>query len=129
MIHATELMIGDWVFDERFNKYHKVDLENDFHFICSGETCFKPILLTPEILEKNGFSLERDGAYTYYDDVHIPEQQYIAVLFRHNLTVRHIEIKRMRCHTNYDELIYVHQFQQALRLCGLNELADNFKVE
>lgn len=26
------------------------------------------------------------------------------------------------------ELTYVHQFQQFLRLCGMNELANNFKI-
>lgn len=29
----------------------------------------------------------------------------------------------------YIHIYYVHELQHALRLCGLNELADNFKVK
>jgi len=33
------------------------------------------------------------------------------------------------CNTTNVRVNYVHQLQHALRLCGLNELANNFKLE
>lgn len=127
MIHATELMIGDWVFDECFNKYHKVDLENDFHFICSGETCFKPILLTPEILEKNGFELCEDSNYEFCAYIKSGVVSYIVYItpLRSKMSIEIADTG----HVVFDWFVDdVSQMQHALRLCGLNELADNLKV-
>ena len=79
----------------------------------------KPIPLTPKILEKNGFWVMKkvdNGA-----------EEYIAYA-----------IDGLIFHYNRDNDYYfpntpiswkyVHELQHALRLCGLNELADNFKV-
>ena len=144
---ATELMIGDWVgrvFDDKRIDYRQVD------WIRTGEIgmryqkvwaigCIEPIPLTPEILEKNGFyDRNTQGYYAqwYYKrflsndcfDIHI------------SLVYREIEVSKLYgvgtdCeNVEYDSAIVfgndicVHTLQHALRLCGLNELADNFKV-
>lgn len=118
---ANELMIGDWVRVPRLNKNGKVYridrangygngfvavLRGDFH-----EGDIEPVLLTPEILEKNGFEcrgawclpgedlgLRQDGdswgLLSYY-------AEYNALAF---------------CHIEY-----VHQLQHVLRLCGIEE--------
>lgn len=64
---------------------------------------FTPIPLTPEILEKND----------------LPNYEWLKVGFQSeygNITDFSIKIK------------YVHKLQQALRFCGLDNLADNFRI-
>ena len=73
----------------------------------------QPIILTPEILEKNGWEY-------YMDD-----------LWQHEEVGFYIEKWNggFQCYDINDiKLDSVHKLQDVLRLCGLNELADNFKV-
>ena len=76
----------------------------------------KPIPLTPEILEKNGW--ERNGIFM---EKRIDENTHLSwtdicgsVLSQGNYYM---------CDCNY-----VHTLQHALRLCGFDELANNFKI-
>ena len=126
---ATELQIGDWVGrvvdDKRIiEDYRQVD------WIRTGEIgmryqkvwsigCIEPIPLTPEILEKNGFWV--------MENVNNGAEEYIAYA-----------TAGLMFHYNRDNDYYfpntpiswkcVHELQHALRLCGLDELADNFKI-
>lgn len=80
----------------------------------------RPIPLTPEILEKNGF----------YKNATPNEYEYNYGVFDIFYNIKHslvrIELYERNC---YEFTIgYVHEFQHALRLCGLTDLADNFKV-
>ena len=150
---ATELMIGDWVIfgDEPLkvqhvynNGYDDVVAEivedgtNEYGVYeeikdVSAVYC-SPIPLTPEILEKNGFYdrntqwyYKRFGSYVCFD---------IAI----SLVYKEIEVSIVcGAGTDCEEEEYgssivfsndicVHTLQHALRLCGLDELADNFKV-
>ena len=133
---ATELMIGDWV----YNSYHKKNIKWDYsEMFCSNGIPvigrdLEPIPITPEILDKNGFYdrntqwyYKRFGSYVCFD---------IAI----SLIYREIEVSKVcGAGTDCEEVeygssivfgndIYVHELQHVLRLCGLNELADNFKV-
>ena len=80
----------------------------------------EPIPLTPEILEMNGFELRDGFFYHMVDDnphhydfkLKNDSDGYILEYNTYNLIIR-----------------YVHRLQRALRLCRLNNLADNFKVE
>lgn len=120
---ATELMIGDWVgrvFDDKriIEDYRQVD------WIRTGEIgmryrkvwsigCIEPIPLTPEILEKNGWWYNVEDMWLH------EEVGFFIEKFN----------GRFQCYDiNQIKLDSVHQLQQALRLCGLNELADNFKI-
>lgn len=76
----------------------------------------EPIPITPEILKKNGW---KETAYwhEYQDDKNtiqccLPDMRGI---------INGIEIEHFKCE-------YVHQYQHLLRLCGLDELADNLKI-
>ena len=117
---ATDLMVGDWVSIKPLSTYlytrRKIKIQD---FVNLHKMDFVPILLTPEILEKNGFWVMKkvdNGA-----------EEYIAYA-----------IDGLIFHYNRDNDYYfpntpiswkyVHELQHALRLCGLNELADNFKV-
>ena len=120
-------MIGDWVRVKGHLDYDKVqEIARDenmqwyISFACSATLFrayeFEPILLTPEILEKNGW--ERNGIFM---EKRIDENTHLSwtdicgsVLSQGNYYM---------CDCNY-----VHTLQHALRLCGGDELANNFKV-
>lgn len=140
---ANELMIGDWVYRPTHTQKIRVKniLEVGGYFqqeICGSQgdmyiemVNIEPIPLTEEILKANGFKLDSDG-YNWYHPTYSPEQVYVHVALRKNGNVRRVEVKKQRAHFYRDTLPYafpVHELQHALRLCGLDELADNFKVE
>lgn len=123
---ANELMIGDWVMLDKSRpltskKPTQITL-TDMIFIArkKGEEC-EPIPLTEEILKVNGFEPLQKMWYI--------KDTFIGVDWNGN------EIKECRFgedvlyfgHTNH-KIKYVHELQHALRLCGMSELADNFKV-
>ena len=114
---AKELMIGDWVLGKH-KKPLKVENINDNdkcinEVYCQGdivdeinETDIEPIPLTEEILKAN-------------------EHKWIGIS---KFGFPNIVIDTPKCYILKD-FSYVHELQHALRLCGLNELADNFKME
>ena len=128
---ANELMVGDLVClkdDTKCELPLKVDgvLTDDISlegegFLGGVEGLIRLIPLTSEILEKNGWE---EKAPTQY---------------RHNCCIC-IDILDDSCYCVYNyfdsfpyckinlTIHYVHELQHALRLCGLNELADNFKL-
>ena len=149
---ANELMIGDWVSDKygyltqiTFIGNGYVSFEDDEGNLCQlDDKCNQPepIPLTPEILKKNGWywgltSEEEDmvslfeGAYDehwVYDEgageisLIFPEDTYGGLL--------KVDDQRFNRHLNFlwNDTLYVHELQNSLRICGLNELADNFKI-
>ena len=149
---AAELMVGDWVCLKDDTKYElplKVDgvltddisLEGD-GFLGGAEGLIRPIPITPEILEKNGWywgltSNEEDivscigGAYDehwVYDE----GAGEISLFFPKDANGGELIIDDQRFNRHLEfvwcDTLYVHEMQNALRLCGLDELADNFKV-
>lgn len=142
-------MCGDWVYcfdpeepeDRQINKVSAVRVEYNEGAIkfeqftdWFEEGWFEPIPLTPEILEKNGF-YDRNTQW-YYKRFWSNGCFDIAVA----LNYREIEVSKVcGAGTDCEEVdygstiafgsdIYVHELQHALRLCGLNELADGFIV-
>ena len=123
---CKELMINDWVSD----KYGYlmqitvigdgyVSFEDDEGNLCQlDDKCNQPepIPLTYEILKKNGW---KDAEFwcEYQEG-----NNYIqACLPDMRGRINGIEIEHFKCEC-------VHQYQHLLRLCGLDELADNFKI-
>lgn len=132
-MNANELMIGDWYFacnqhSTRDGKYtlefypKKLTIddlifakENDWDELDWTEFT-KPIQLTAEILEKNGFNIhETLGEWS----------PSINGFHFNNKWANELEIDV--CGLDI-EIKYVHKLQHALRLCGLNDLADDFKI-
>lgn len=115
---ANELMHNDWYSglngsNERDNfQFDIYDL--DFWGDCEPQ----PIPLTKEILKENGF-IHKDTMEEWWHEEYDPTWGMRMSDFE--LTD---EFKFGRAKINY-----VHQLQHALRLCGLNELADNFKLK
>ena len=127
VMKANELMIGDllkWKEQTGFNDEDKnmiLRVKNIFddaikidgRFELYHISLFEPIPLTPEILKKNGFK-EYDGLYR----LDIAEGVFVNADFKskepfvsiHNTCYRATPICK-----------YVHQLQQALRLCGIDK--------
>lgn len=89
----------------------------------------EPIPLTVEILKKNGIIYQED--YESYVD----EEEYIFINLPNDSDGAEITIKDaggdtgyMRFLPAYREHLYVHELQQVLRLCGYEDLANNFKI-
>ena len=99
---ANELMIGDWVYDTILKGNTKVEtlsssgIKGDFHENVCDENTFEPIPLTPEILEKNGFS-------------------------RNGLDIALFDRKGGDDFVGASNLQCVHELQHALRLCGIEK--------
>ncbi len=111
---TTELMIGDKVMLKVLSQIPNTYVlhtwtANDY----SRDIQVKPIPLTPEILEKNGWWYDSDDMWQH-EEVGFYIEKWNG---------------RFQCYDINDiKLDSVHQLQQTLRLCGLNELADNFKI-
>ena len=90
--------------DDEGNPYHL----DDSHYPP------EPIPLTPEILEKNGWKHSNRLMITRIDGIDFYWSEGLHVLYKNRY--------------NMCDCKYVHELQHALRLCGLDELADNFKI-
>ena len=122
-METKELMIGDLVClkdDIKCELPLKIDgiITNDISldgdgFLGGTEGLIRPIPITPEILEKNGWWFNTEDMW-YHDEVNFCIEKWNG---------------KFQCYDiNQIKLDSVHQLQHALRLCGLDELADNFKV-
>ena len=121
-------MVGDWVTNRNGSPMQIVAVDEDNAYGCEGNEerpwifgdneGYEPLpfILTPEILEKNGWK-EAEYWHEYQDGENIIQCCLPDMRGR----INGIEIENFKCE-------YVHQYQHLLRLCGLNELADNFKI-
>lgn len=146
-----ELQIGDWVYifdpdykDEK-EAYKVSEIREDgirvYMFNDTyEENWFEPILLTPEIIEANNLCLGRN---VFKHNVGPFEDDTIIDISRNLIMIDDAEKKEFWClHLCNKEcdcfeggvismnlnLLYVHQFQHALRVVGLTELADEFII-
>lgn len=147
-MNISELMINDFVLlDNRVckivatNAYRDcvelIDISDEDNEVVGRYAKYiSPIPLTPEILERNGFkkgnSHTLTGADTYFINVDhngfdyrlsykFPSHEYFAL--------DSYDDKWYRLFVTEFVPKYVHELQHALRLCRLNDLANNFKVE
>ena len=127
-IRCKDIMVGDYIANRNGSPMQIVAVDEDNAYACEGneerpwifgdyEGCEpEPIILTPEILEKNGWK-ETEYWHEYQDGKNTIQCCLPDMRGR----INGIEIEHFKCE-------YVHQYQHLLRLCGLDELADNFKV-
>ena len=120
-------MVGDWVANRNGSPMQIVAVDEDNAYACEGNEerpwIFgdnkdykpEPIMLTPEILEKNGWKHSNRLMITRIDDNDFYWSKELGgILYKNQY--------------NMCDCKYVHNLQHALRLCGFNKLADNFKV-
>ena len=138
---ATELMVGDWVriidddtdafFDARVEGIDS--LANIYATMPCDETaypysvdCAKPIPLTTEILEKNGF-LYKNGVWMWLESKgkiyisHLANKWSVEVkneLARKDDLGRADLVSFLR---DWAENVYVHELQHAIRLAGIEK--------
>ena len=133
MIRVEEISIGDWVnvpnyyWDESphvgqvdgiIKRHGTYYLQFSSAFSAEIDRC-KPIPITPEIIEKNGFELKPDG--WLWSNEGLEEQNYIFIQFRKGCDgVRNCEINFIhRAQVTFKQLYFVHELQHALKLCGI----------
>lgn len=142
MINRKDLMINDLLQDEdgRIGKYngefrHFITCDSDYYRICLmfndtdglnvPESRANPIPLTEEILLKNGFQIT--GSFIELVEYALKDvNTEICVFYNResNTPYFYADI------ANVDvEIVYVHELQHLLRLCGWDYLADNLKIE
>jgi hypothetical protein len=115
-MNISELMIKDWV------SYHGIASRVAPADFCQKEWIdeIKPIPITPEILEKIGFEKWDDGWYIYdYENTDI-EIAWVGTILKISGEYVNLELP---------SVMYVHQLQHALRLCGIEieiKLRDNY---
>lgn len=127
----NELMVGDWVcynsangYYTRVNQIRHTEDEKDWYIegirdnsdnIATGKLdlfhvdIIKPIFLTPEILEKNGFVYDSEDKL--FEDIY----PRISMLYAQYRLVENGCIN----YGEMSEIKYVHELQHALRLCGI----------
>ena len=132
----TDLAIGDLILIN--NTPHKIQAidsidaeilaDDELYYVgedrCHSEDKIEGIPITPEILEKNGFVFDCDF-WT------IANPRYNNVRMVRYCSIDEDATDAFLGHWAFDEnyaIDFVHELQHALRLCGLNEIADNFKV-
>lgn len=130
---TNELMIGDWILMPNGNNYEKiVAIPTNTQIEVSGNCWINPmacipIPITVKILEKNGYygvgtarginGFIGDGSDITIDNVGNGNFNLdISLNTWTNDNCISITIK------------YVHELQHALRICGLSDLADDFKI-
>lgn len=99
-----------------------INEDSDFGIEILG-TCeriedIEPIHLTAEILEKNCWSSTDENLYTI-------GIEKVYTFFEYSFSAEMLFINDGRIPK---PIRYVHELQHALRLCGLDDLADNFKI-
>ena len=129
---CKELKIGDWITDEHGFPMQITTVGEDYAYATfEGNECDpwefddkddqpEPIPLTPEIMEKNGFWV--------MENVDNGAEEYIAyatagLIFHYN---RDNDYYFPNTPISWK---YVNQLQQVLRLAGMADLANNFKVK
>lgn len=131
---ANKLMIGDLVYDHRnwacpiveIHKHSAVVIARHYGEEEFGLEDLRPIPLTPEILEKNGFvANEHIYPYPYYE--YIVEEDNLKIGFafpqgnRTSYKEPWIYIDSERVFVEHLPCIYVHELQHVLRLCGIKK--------
>lgn len=125
-MEARDLMFGDWVLLRHTHTKEKtaeyvygigrdvILYRNEAGVQCVDMNLIEPMPLTEEMLINNGF--EDLGKYLRLQDdilmIHRNGGKLWAIIGTWAIDIQ-----------------YVHKLQHLLRFCGLNELADNFKIE
>lgn len=144
MSKCSEFMIGDWVQDSAHfpmqvevvgEDYLYADFEGNegdmWEFDDKLEPPY-PIPLTKEILKKNGFFQKSINPKIFI--LYVNEKVSLRYNFDNNIFEKICIIDYTKINKRVQQILflcrceYVHELQHALRLTGLKEIADNFKI-
>ena len=125
---CKELMVGDWCRSGHGLPMQITNVGDDYAYATfegnEGDPWEfddkveqpQPISITTEILEKNGWE-QTEYCHEYQYGKNTIQCRLPYMVGR----INGIDIENFKCE-------YVHQYQHLLRLCGLNELANNLKI-
>ena len=127
---ANELMVGDWVLingvPKKIQAVDGVDDEimADDEMLCLAEDRYHSedkatgIHLTPEILKKNGWKKDSGGEECWANS----KAWFTPHEYGKRDTIKSWEVEICGKPNSFDGVIkYVHELQQALRLCGIKK--------
>ena len=124
-IRCRDLMCGDWITDEHgfpmqitnvgedYAYATFVGLEGDLWEFNDKDDKPEPIPITPKILEKNGWWRDNEGVWLHHE--------VDLCIGKWDGRFHFLDIDQIKLHS-------VHQVQQMLRLAGMTDMANNFKV-
>lgn len=131
-LNCKSLMIGDWVYNHRNWICPIVEIHKDSAVVVArhyGEEEFKlddlrPIPLTTEILEKNGFakSTPSSGIHAICYDLYNKKDKYNLTIADYNKYKRlllDVDSEDSECFNIKCD--YVHELQHALRFCRIEK--------
>ena len=149
-IRCRALMMGDWCCDKNGFQWQITNVGDDYAYATFEGNEGDPwefddkddqpegILLTKEMLDANGFKYEEDHRPFYRSILgsYFSMSEYcVCVEWKETSEGRkicYIDCEKRKDGRGNSATIrrdfYVHTFQHALRLVGLSEIADNFKV-
>ena len=148
---CKELQIGDWVQDNNGFQWQIIGVGDDYAYATFEGNEGDPrefndkddqpegIPLTKEMLDANGFRFEEDNRQFYRSILgsHYYMSEY-CVCVECRETSEGSKICYIECTKNNDgrlekivcvmKALFVHNLQHALRVVGLSDIADNFKL-
>lgn len=119
-MEANELMIGDWV---NFGSFIRQVIQSDYYQDVNGDCVLdgvKPIPLTPEMLEKNGWYVPLLKSWWEHPDIAFWMKGYTDGTFELMIDED--------SDISFCTIRYVHELQRALRCCGLFDKANDIVV-
>lgn len=138
-MNATDLMLGDYVQIEDGEGNLITDYICDIGYVpewneLGVKTCksgdewlreseITPILLTPEILEKNGFPLNREETDSAIQNVFRHYTEFFNFPLGRGFYIEHDTVYNVFWITDHAFITftYVHEFQHILKLCKINK--------
>lgn len=149
-IKCRALMVGDWCCDKHGFPMQITNVGDDYAYATFDGNEGDPwefndkddqpegIPLTKEMLDANGFRYEEEHGQFYRSILgshYYMSEQCVCVEWKETSEGRkicYIDCEKRKDGRGNSATIrrefYVHTFQQALRVVGLSEIADNFKV-
>lgn len=137
-------MINDWILSPRNNSAYKVDdiiIRSLLIAKDNGkdiDNLFDPIPLTEDILKANGFEFGLSAEQEDFCAMHAScgvsaEKSWVkedgCASYSISWLDGYVAVSNLK-DSRYDgKCKFVHELQHTLRLCGLNELADNFMIK
>ena len=141
-MRCKELQIGDWIQDENGNPMWIIGVGDDYAYATfegnegdpwefdDKDDHPEPIEITEDILKQNKWEVQ-GYALLPSEHYYVKDDGGNHLLWSHGILSIWLACGEANDGVFSDVVLpckYVHQLQHALRLCGLDELADKFKV-
>lgn len=144
---AKELQIGDWVNivpEEERDKTLQVQVDriipHNYNRLTIGKgnlhshyDLITPIPLTKEMLVNDEYYIAEEASHNAVLKKKTDDALIVVLIIGNSFVLnieRNIEFEGTYATDSVHKCGYfVHEYQHALRICGLNELADGFKIE